>query len=70
MFKTGSEFPRFAEWKSAILQVGNLRYEWRPTVLLECALGGDDYAAPLELELSGCAISINIALLWSWEWDN
>jgi hypothetical protein len=54
-----------ADWKSAIRQVGNLRYAWRPMVLLEYSLGGDDYAAPLELGLSGCYISINIALLWS-----
>jgi hypothetical protein len=28
---------------------------------------GDEYAAPLELELSGGAITINVALLRSWE---
>jgi hypothetical protein len=37
------------------------------TALLEYSLGGDEYAASLELELSGCAISKSIALLWSWE---
>jgi hypothetical protein len=48
-FKRFVSFPRSADWKSAIQQVGNLRYRWGALRLRRCGLPTGPGAAPLPI---------------------